>query len=477
MNPFQANPPGKKIMSVIAVYLAIVTSILVSSGASTLLPVAAKEIGGIEFYSLAMTLSGVVSIILMALYGYFAAANPAGRRILFTVSLLVAAACIFLRGIAPNMWVIVLPSTLLAMYSPSIYILGYSLIRDMYDQKQAGIYLGIVGTMQSLGMLIGPTLTGMIIQIAGWRVVNFIISPLFALSGLLMFFGCKVSKEEAKSMARSIGKFDYPGAFSVAVFLGALVLALSLGKIAPFGSIQNNALLALSFIALLVLIFVVKEKRADAFIPSTVLTDRNTVCLAAANFFGNLSTMALFFFLPLYILYVMKQSPLSAGAAISFYSIAGLFMGPILGRMIAVAGNGRTVLVWFSGVLRVIVTVAIIFLLKPTTPLITVYILTFLAGFYSTAGGVAPAVAPQIQIRPEIRQQGNSVVQLAQNLGSAIGISIYTAVITAFGPMNGMPIGLWIAAGAAVAVIIFALPLKKLESVPQAQSNQAAQQA
>ncbi|MEL1135710.1 hypothetical protein AAC978_11050 [Desulfitobacterium sp. THU1] len=147
-------------------------------------------------------------------------------------------------------------------------------------------------------------------------------------------------------------------------------------------------------------------------------------------------------------------------------------MGPILGRMIAKAGNGRTVLVWFSGVLRVVVTVAIIFLLKPTTPLITVYFLTFLAGFYGTAGGVAPAVAPQIQIRAEIRQQGNSVVQLAQGLGSAIGISIYTAVITALGPMKGMTIGLWIAASAAVAVIIFALPLQKLASGPQAESTQ-----
>lgn len=473
MNPFQANPPGKKLMSVIAVYIAIVTSILVSSGASTLLPVAAKEIGGMDIYSLAMTLAGVSSVALMPLYGYLGARNPAIKRPLFVVSLLVAAVCIFLRGIAPNMWVIIIPSFFLSMYSPSIYVLGYSMVRDMYDQKQAGIYLGAVGTMQSIGMLVGPFLTGAVIQAAGWRAVNFVIFPLFALSALLMFLGCKVTHEEAKSMASAGGKFDFPGAAAVVVFLGAFILALSLGKMAPFGSTISNTLFALAVVALIVLIIVISKKGAAAFLPAPVLKDRNTLCLTAANFFGNFSTMAVFFFLPMYILYVMKQTPVAAGAATSFYAIAGLFMGPILGRAIAKAGNGRAVIAGLSGFFRAAVLVAFILLLKPTTPLVLVYALMFVSGFYSVAGGVSPAVAPQVQLKPEVRQLGNSVVQLGANFGSSIGIAIYTAVITVLGPMNGLPVGLWIATAAAVIVFFVALPLKKLESTsgPSASQN------
>jgi MFS family permease len=126
-----------------------------------------------------MTLSGVSSVALMPLYGYLGAKNPAIRRPLFTVSLLIAGTCIFLRSIAPNMWVVVLPSVFLGLYNPAIYILGYSTIRDMYDQKAAGAYLGIVGTMQGIGLLLGPALTGLIIENLGWRALNFIIFPLF----------------------------------------------------------------------------------------------------------------------------------------------------------------------------------------------------------------------------------------------------------------------------------------------------------
>ena len=148
MNAFQKNPPGKKIKSVIAVYVAVVTSIFMSGGMSTMLPVAAQDIGGADFYSLALTLAGLFSIAAMPLYGYLGARNPAIKRPLFAVSLFIAFACIFLRGLAPNMWVIVIPSFFLGAYSPAVYILGYSMIRDMYDQKKAGIYLGTVGTMQ-----------------------------------------------------------------------------------------------------------------------------------------------------------------------------------------------------------------------------------------------------------------------------------------------------------------------------------------
>ncbi|HWQ78847.1 MAG TPA: MFS transporter [Anaerovoracaceae bacterium] len=457
-------------MSVIAVYLAVVTSILVSSGASTLLPAAAQQIGGMDIYSMAMTLSGVSSVALMPLYGYMGARYPAVKRPLFAASLLIAAVCIFLRGIAPTMWVIVIPSFFLGMYSPSIYILGYSMIRNMYDQKQAGVYLGIVGTMQSIGLLLGPVATGVLIQTAGWRVVNFAFFPLFAIAAILMFFGCKVTQEEVKSMSFVHGKFDYPGAFAVVMFLASLILALSLGQRAPFGSPLNNTLFIISAAAFIALILVIRKKGVDAFLPAPVLRDKNTLCLTAANFFSVFSSMAITFFLPMYIMLVMKHEPTAAGMSISVYAIAGLFMGPIFGRMIGKAGNARSVIMWGSGALRCLIQVAFMFLLTPNTSLWTIYGLMFIAGFYSVAGGVSPAVAPQIQIKAEIRQQGNSVIQLGQNFGGAVSIAVYTAVITAMGPEDGFPVGLAIAAVAAAIVFVVAIPLKRLEASTPSQS-------
>lgn len=132
------------------------------------------------------------------------------------------------------MWTIIIPSVFLGLYSPAIYVLSYSTIRDIYDRKQAGVFLGLAGTMQSIGMLVGGPLVGGLVQAAGWRVPFFVIGPLFLIAGILVFFGVKVSKEETKQMVSTSASFDFPGALAVVVFLATFVLALSLGKLAPF---------------------------------------------------------------------------------------------------------------------------------------------------------------------------------------------------------------------------------------------------
>jgi MFS family permease len=467
LNPFQANPSGKKMTSVIAVYVVVVASIFVSSGASLVLPVAAREIGGGDIYSLAMTLSGAVGVALMPLYGYLGARNPALRRPLFTVSLLVAAVCIFLRGIAPSMWVIVLPSVFLGMYSPSTYVLGYSTIRDMYDQKAAGTFLGIVGTMQGLGLLLGPAVSGLVVQNLGWRALNFIICPIFALSALLMLFGCKVTKEETKHMATA-SVFDALGAISATMFLAALILFLSLGSRAPYGSPLSNVLLAIALLGMTLLIVDIRKKGTAAFVPAPVLKDRNTLCLTIANFFGTFSAMACTFFLAPFIMTVMGRDAVSTSIANSVLAIAGLFMGPIIGRAIGKAGNARFVIMWGSGAYRFVLQIALLIALGPQTPIWIIYIIMFFAGFYSVAAGVAPAVAPQIQLRPEIRQQGNSIIQLGQNFGASVSIAVYTAVISSSGGIEkGFKTSLIIATAAAVIIFFAGIPLKKLEEAKQ----------
>lgn len=265
MNPYQAVQPRKKIMTVIGVYVAMIAAIMMSSGGSTMLPAAAAEIGGETIYSLAQTLLGVSSVALMPLFGYLGARFPAGKRSIIWVSYLITAVIIFTRGLVGNMWGIVIPSFFLGCYSPAIYILGFSIFRDMYSKEQAGVFLGVVGTMQAIGMLVGPALTGMIIQTVGWRAVNFALAPIFLIGSALVFAGAKITKEEAKKIANSASVFDLPGAIATVLFLAGLILALSITNYAPFGSPANLALFGIAVIGLIWLIAMVRKKGTNAF--------------------------------------------------------------------------------------------------------------------------------------------------------------------------------------------------------------------
>lgn len=463
-NPYQSAPAAAKLRTVAAVYLTMATSIVMVAGLSTVLPVAAQEIGGADIWTLALTLGSVVAIVLMPVYGYVAARHPGIRVPLYVFALTVSAAVVLLRGFAPNMWVIVAPGVLLGLYSPAAYVLGYSLIRDMYDRQQAGIYLGVVGTVQSIGMLVGPALTGFMVSEFGWRSIHFILAPMFLLSALLMWSGVRVPKEESQKMASNTSPFDGQGAILVLVFLASTVLFLSLGRYAPFGSLWSWVLLAVSVVMLIGLILSTRQKGADAFIPAGVLKDRNTVSLAAVNFFGVFSAMAVTVFMPLYLLRVLMLEPVTTGIAISLTAVAGLFMSPIYGRMIGKAANARGVVVWASGVIRIVVLCGLLALTQiEGVPLWAYFVLLFAVGFYNSAGGVASAVAPQVQLAKEVRLQGNSIVQLGQNFGNAISIATYTAIITASGgPQAGVPIVLGVAIVTGLIMLGFGLRLRKL---------------
>ena len=477
INPFQAAPNSKKIMTLAGIYIALLGQIFVSSGLSVILPAAAQDIGGETLYPLASTISGLISIAAMPLFGYYGAKNPALKRILVAFGVFVGALVSLGRAVAPNMEFIVFVSIFWGLVSAGIYVLGFSLIRDMYEREKAGFYLGLTGTMMSVSMLIGPTLTGILIQTISWRAACHVVWPILTLAAVFIFCGVNVTREEAAPLAvPALKKVDLVGAFGFVLLLGGIIMSLSLGPKSsrpaaiemPFGSLGNNIMIALAVIGLIILIAMVKKKGDDAILPARVLKDRNTLCLTLINLFTNFSNMAVFFFIPTYVIYVMGKEAAWGGLATTFYSVLGLFLAPVFGRMIAKAGNARMTLNMGLSV-RIAITLALLFILSPTTSLVTLYIIMFITGFYGAQNSAFISAAPQVQLAPEIRVQGNAVFQLAQNLGGGIGMAVYTMIIGMKGPTEGLPLAFMVAVGtAAVALVItqFLVPLKETAQTP-----------
>ncbi|MDR1320585.1 MAG: MFS transporter [Gracilibacteraceae bacterium] len=464
MNAFQEAPKSKKMITLVGIYLGILASLVQSSTLSTILPIASMEIGGMEIYPLASVVGGILSVVAMPLYGFLGAKNPALKRTLVLISLITGVIVLFTRAMAASMMVIVVMSFFYGLVSAGIYVICYSMIRDMFNQVQAGVYLGLVGTMASIGMLVGPVLTGFLITYVGWRVVCHIIWIGLAISAVLIFMGVKVTKEQVENLAIKIN-FDAAGTIILAVFLACLILPLSLGNnFLPFGSPVNSGMLAVAVISLIALIMVIRKKGGNAIIPATVLKDKTTLLLSLLNLLLNFSSMAIFFFIPSYVIYILGQSALYATISSAMLAVMGVFIGPILGKAIAKAGNARTVLT-SATIVRIVVTLGFILLLKPSTSIYVVWALMFIAGYYNSTQSVTFSTAPQIQVRPDIRLQSNSVIQMSQNIGSSIGMTIYTIILMSptLGLANGMPVALWVATAAAAIALVLGLMLKKLE--------------
>lgn len=467
LNVFQSAPNAKKTITLIGIYIAILGSLIQSNTQSTLLPLAAAELGGTDYYSLASNIVGVVGIILMPLWGYFCAKAPWIKRPLFVVSMLIGALTIFLRAIAPSMMFLIVTGSLYGLVSCAIYVVGYSMIRDMYPAAKAGTLLGICGTIMMVGALVGPVIGGAIMTAFGWRVLCWVIWPIMAVGAIIVWFGVKATKAEAEDLAETKASFDAPGAIFMALFVGALVLGLSLGtSFLPFGSVPSTITFVVSFVSLIIFIIVVKKKGNAAIVPLAAFKDRNTVSFVLANFFSSVSNMAIFFFLPLYVLNVMQLTPTESGIIMACYSIVGLFLSPVFGKVIGKSGSAKSSIVLVS-IVRIVVGVGFILVLGPDTSIIAICVLMIIGGIYNCAGGSIFSAGPQVQLKPEVRAQGNAVIQQMQTLGSSIGIAVYTVCIGIAGIQGGFTMAVIISIVCAAIALVVALGLKKLPAADE----------
>ncbi|MDR2381966.1 MAG: MFS transporter [Bifidobacteriaceae bacterium] len=481
MNPFEKAPSSKKLMTFLGICAAMVVALFQSSGLSTVLPAAVADVGGQELYPLASTLGGAITVLTMPLFGWLGARYPAGKRTLLTASLVVGALVCFARALAPNMPVIIVTSLFWAFTSAGVYVISYTMIRDMYPPERAGVLLGTVATMSAVGTLAGPVVTGLLIDNFGWRMACHALWPPMMIAAAMVFFGVKVSAADAAPMARDTGKFDFLGCLAFVLFLGSIILVLSMGASAsgsaflPFGQIGSNLLIAASVVGLVVFVMVLKKKGDKAIVPIGALKNRNVAVLTGCNITLMASAMALYFFVPSYVLLVMKGTATQAALTIAATSLVGLVLGPIFGKWIGKTGSARGVLL-LGTLVRLAVTVAFLLLLKPTASIWLVYVLMFLVGIYNIQATTMNSAAPQIQVPAEIRVQGNSVIQLGMTIGSSIGMAVYTLLIAMYGLEQGLTVSLIVALVLAVIGLFLGLllrPLPKEGATPEKEPAKA----
>lgn len=464
-NPFTEAPDGKKRLILFAIFVAILGSMMQSSTLSTMLPMAAGEIGGKDYYSLASTIGAPLSIAAMPLWGYIAARSPHLKVPLFMVSMAAGVVTMVLRLFAPSMAMVIVAMVFWGFVSPGIFVVGYALIRDMYDAQKAGVYLGVCSTIMMIAMIAGPVGAGALMTYVGWRSLNILILPFMVLALVLPIFGVKVTKEQAAHLAYGGGAFDILGTVALTIGLGGLILYLSMGtSLLPFLSLGSNVLLAVTIAALALMVGVIIKKKESAIIPTQALRNRNVLAFTAANFCANFSNMAAFFFLPSFIIYVLGGTGTDSGLVMACFSVVGVFLGPIVGKAIGKSGSAKLMLS-ASAVLRVVVSLSLILVLTnfPTVPALMGMMLV--AGLYNSLHGVSFSAGPQVQLPGELRVQGNSVIQCGQNFGSGVGTAVYTVIIGMFGITGGMPVALIVAAVFGGLTLLFAMMLKKL---PQA---------
>jgi MFS family permease len=201
---------------------------------STVMPIVARELGGLELYGWVFSAFFLGSLIGIVVVG--GAIDRGGLAVPFAAGLGLFAIGLLGGGFAPSMPVLVAARFLQGLGAGTIQPIAYVAIgRTLPDALRPRMF-ATLSTAWVLPGIIGPAIAGTVGETFGWRYVFLGLLPLIALAGALTLGALRAvadppAASDAAAAAATRGRL--PLALLVALGAGLLTVGLTTGQLVP----------------------------------------------------------------------------------------------------------------------------------------------------------------------------------------------------------------------------------------------------
>jgi DHA2 family multidrug resistance protein len=403
----------------VSIMLATIMQVLDTTIANVALPTMTGDLGASQdTINWVLTSYIVAAAIMTPVTGWLS--DRVGRRELFLTSIVGFTVTSMLCGLAWNLEVMVLFRVLQGLFGAAIVPLSQTFLLDINPKERHGQAMAVWGAGIMVGPIIGPTLGGWLTETLDWRFVFFINLPV----GIVAFLG---SAAYLPQVARRLRGFDFFGFAMLSLGVGALQLMLDRGaEVDWFSAVEIWIELGLSITGFW--IFIVHLATGEnTFIDPKIFADRNFATGLVFIFVVGIILLASLALLPPMLSRLFNHSttltglvmaPRGVGTMISMIAV-GRLVQKVDARILVVAGLGLTAwslhmmtgfspqmddhLIIASGVVQGL-GLGLVFV-----PLSTVAFATLDAKF---------------------RTDATALFSLVRNIGSSIGISVVTVMLT-----------------------------------------------
>ncbi|MCA9935664.1 MAG: MFS transporter, partial [Anaerolineales bacterium] len=237
--------------------------------------------------------------------------------VLFTISSM-------LCGLAPNIHWLIGFRVLQAIGASMTQALGMAIITEAFPPQERGKALGYSGTLVSIGIVLGPTLGGFLIDAFSWRSIFFVNLPIGIIGTALTL------RYVPRGTAVKTQRFDYGGAAVLFAALLSLLMALTLGQQWGFGDGRIWLMLAGSL--LLLTLFVVIEKRiAQPMIDLGLFRNLLFTINLITGLIAFIAVAGVFILLPFYLENMLGYGPRQVGLLVAAVPVLLGITAPISG--------------------------------------------------------------------------------------------------------------------------------------------------
>jgi DHA2 family multidrug resistance protein len=344
-----------------------------------------------------------------------------GRKRLFLVSVAGFTVASMLCGMAQSLVQIVLFRILQGMFGAALVPLSQSVLLDVYPKERQGFAMAMWGIAVMVGPVLGPVLGGWLTENYTWRWVFYINLPIGALTllGIITFL--------PKTTQNAGAKLDWFGFGTLSLAIGALQVLLDRGEQLDWfgsGEILIEAIVAASALYL----FLVHTFTADEpFVKPALFRDRNFVAGTLFIFIVGVTYLASLALLTPYLQNLMNYPIVTAGLVMGPRGIgtmgAMLIVGRLVGRVdtrfLLAVGLGLTAWSFYE--------------MTGWTP--DVSQTTIIVNGVVQGAGLGFLFVPLSTVTlgtlpPQQRTEGAGLYNLSRNIGSSVGISVVTSLLT-----------------------------------------------
>jgi len=354
-------------------------------------------------------------------------AEKLGRKRLFLGAVAGFTIASMLCGIAETLPEMVAFRLLQGVFGASLVPLSQAVLLDTYPREEHGRAMALWGVGVMVGPILGPTLGGYLTDFYDWRWVFFINLPfgIIALLGIFFFV--------PESQHRSHRSFDIFGFAMLSLAIGALQLMLDRGELKDwFGS--TEIVIEAAIAALGLYLFLVQMATArHPFLEPRLFKDRNFAVSLLFIFVVGIILLATLALMPPFLQNLMGYPVVTTGLVLAPRGVGTMIAMIIVGRLVGRVDSRLLILTGLS-----LAGVSLWEMADFTTDVSewTIIRTGVVQGLGLGFIFVPLSALAFSTLAPELRTEAAGMFSLMRNIGSSIGVSVVTSLLTRYTQVN-----------------------------------------
>lgn len=253
-------------------------------------------------------------------------ADIKGKKPIYTIGFVIFISGSLFCGLAPTVSTLIAARVLQAVGASMIMALGMAIVTELFPPSERGRALGITGAIVSIGIVMGPTLGGLVVENLSWHWIFFVNIPI-GLIGIPM-----VIRFVPDLRPKGGQQFDFAGAGTLLVTLLSLLLGLTIGQQRSFGDTIVLALFATAFVFLILFIMIerrVRQPMIDLSLFNNLLLSTNLL----TGFMTFITQAGSLIIIPFYLQNTLGYDPQQAGMMMAVVPITIGVIAPLAGSL------------------------------------------------------------------------------------------------------------------------------------------------